>query len=65
MMKYPHCGSTAQVRAACAPFVSGIDSLLKEGFDCGCGAHFSVEYQRNEEGIWEHYSTFVDFVRGK
>lgn len=62
MIKCPNCGSTAQVKLVCQPFISVNTLYLTEGFECGCGAHFSVEYERNEKGTWEHYSTFIDYI---
>lgn len=52
-MKCPNCGSTAQVRMECEPKLSYFGGILMEGFLCGCGCHFEVDYARNENGFWE------------
>jgi len=65
MIKCPHCGSTAQVRKTYNPTVSDNEEILTEGYICGCGCHFSVEYKRNDEGLWEHYWTCVEYVKAK
>ena len=62
-MKCPNCGSTAQVRNTYPPTISNNREVLIEGFTCGCGCHFSVEYQRNNKGVWEHYWTCVDYIK--
>ena len=55
MMKCPHCGSTAQVKSSCDPIISKVNGNLLEGFYCGCGCEWEVEYARNENGYWELY----------
>lgn len=65
MIKCPVCGSTAQVKLVCPPFISKDEQVLTEGFDCGCGWHFSVEYKRNDNGMWEHYWTCLDYTLRK
>ena len=65
MMKCPHCGSTAQVKNAFPPTISRNGRILTEGFDCGCGCHFTVDYERNEQGAWEHSWTSVEFIEKK
>ena len=65
MIKCPNCGSTAQVKLVCPPFISTNKQVLIEGFDCGCGCHFSIEYQRNDSGVWEHYWTCTDYILKK
>ncbi len=62
MIKCPHCGSTAQTKLVCIPTISPNALYLTEGWECGCGAHYSVEYERNEQGVWEHSATFVDYI---
>lgn len=57
MIKCPHCGSTAQVKYNCEPRLSYATNMktLIEGFHCGCGCEWEVEYARNENGYWEIY----------
>ena len=55
MMKCPHCGSTAQVKSNGDPIISKVNGNLLEGFHCGCGCEWEVEYARNENGYWEVY----------
>lgn len=52
-MKCPNCGSTAQVRVENEPKLVDNGEILLEGFFCGCGCHFEVDYARNENGFWE------------
>lgn len=61
MIKCPNCGSTAQTALVYPPTISAHTNFLVEGWLCGCGAHYSVEYERNEEGKWEFYTAFVDY----
>ena len=61
-MKCPNCGSTAQVRSTGAPTLSVNELVLTENFTCGCGAYFSTDYERNEEGAWEWNWTHIHFV---
>lgn len=65
MIKCPNCGSTAQVRLACPPFISNNTQFLTEGFTCGCGCHFSQEYERDEKGRWEFYCQMIDYIERK
>lgn len=65
MVKCPNCGSTAQVKLVCPPFISDNGQVLTEGFDCGCGCHFSVEYKRNNEGFWEVYWVCHEYTEKK
>ena len=58
MIKCPHCGSTAQVRKNSNGFYWENDDMWIS-YDCGCGAHFVVEYKENNKGIYEHYTTYV------
>ena len=62
MVKCPNCGSTAQVKLACKPFISTWTEMLTEGFSCGCGCHFRQEYTRNDQGQWEFYSQMIDYM---
>lgn len=55
MIKCPHCGSTAQVKSNGDPIISKVSGFLVEGFHCGCGCEWEVEYERNENGYWEVY----------
>lgn len=55
MIKCPCCGSTAQVRSNGNPIISKNTGYLVEGFYCGCGCEWEVEYIRNERGHWEYY----------
>lgn len=55
MIKCPHCGSTAQVKSNGNPIISKVSKFLVEGFHCGCGCEWEVEYERNENGFWEVY----------
>lgn len=59
MMKCPHCGSSAQVKSNGNPIISISTGYLVEGFHCGCGCEWEVEYERNEKGYWEYYDEFV------
>ena len=60
MIKCPHCGSTAQVKSNGEPkFSSTNKEFLVEGFHCGCGCEWEVEYERNENGYWEVYAEFT------
>lgn len=53
MMKCPHCGSTAQVKSLGYPTPYKYDNtILTEGFHCGCDCVWEVEYERNSEGFW-------------
>ena len=53
MIKCPHCGSTAQVKSFGNPILNKYDnSILTEGFNCGCGCWWEFEYERNSEGFW-------------
>ena len=61
MIKCPHCGSTAQVKRECEPFIRKGDTTLVEGFSCGCGCHFSHEYKRSDEGFWRLYWICEDY----
>lgn len=54
MIKCPNCGSTAQVRSNGNPKINTVDKdILVEGFHCGCGCEWEVDYARNENGYWE------------
>ena len=53
MIKCPHCGSTAQVKPNGNPIISRVSKFLVEGFYCGCGCEWEVEYERNENGYWK------------
>ena len=54
MMKCPHCGSTAQVKSLGNPTPYKYDNtILTEGFTCGCDCVWEVEYERNSEGFWQ------------
>ena len=59
MIKCPHCGSTAQVKSNGNPIISKVNGNLLEGFHCGCGCEWEVEYARNENGYWEVYLEFT------
>lgn len=60
MIKCPHCGSTAQVKLNCEPRLSCANKeILIEGFHCGCGCEWEVEYTRDENGYWEVYAEFT------
>ena len=59
MIKCPHCGSTAQVKSNGNPVISKVSGFLVEGFHCGCGCEWEVEYERNENGFWEVYLEFT------
>ena len=59
MMKCPRCGSTAQVKSNGNPIVSKNTDYLVEGFHCGCGCEWEVEYVRNGRGYWEYYDECV------
>ena len=59
MIKCPHCGSTAQVKSNGNPIISKNTGYLIEGFRCGCGCEWEVEYERNDKGFWEFYARFV------
>lgn len=61
MIKCPNCGSTAQTELMCQPFVSRQTKMLTEGWRCSCGARYTVEYERNEEGKWVYNTTFIDY----
>ena len=61
-MRCPHCGSTAQVRSTGAPVLSDNELFLTEHFTCGCGCYFDTDYERNADGYWERYSTYIHFV---
>lgn len=56
MIKCPHCGSTAQVKSNGNPKVNTKTEILTEGFHCGCGCEWEVDYARNESGFWEVYA---------
>lgn len=61
MIKCPHCGSTAQVKSNGNPNLSILNKdILIEGFYCGCGCQWEIEYERNEKGHWEYLSTFIN-----
>ena len=63
MFKCPNCGSTAQMKLTCEPRLSHTDkNKLIEGYDCGCGAHITAEYERDEGGFWTFYVGFVDYI---
>jgi hypothetical protein len=59
MIKCPHCGSTAQVKSNGNPHINTNTKFLVEGFYCGCGCEWEVEYERNENGYWEVYAEFT------
>ena len=59
MIKCPHCGSTAQVKSNGNPIISKNTGYLVEGFHCGCGCEWEIEYERNDKGFWEFYAKFV------
>lgn len=59
----PYCGSGAQVKIESEPKITK-NHILIEGFKCGCGCHFSIEYERNEIGYWSWIWTSVDYVEG-
>lgn len=61
-MKCPNCGSTAQVRLVTEPIVSRDGTAMTEGYVCGCGAHFAVEYERDRDGYWEPFARFVEWI---
>lgn len=63
MVKCPNCGSTAQVRCIGGPFLSDNKRILSENFNCGCGAHFEVDYERNDESYWEVSEIFIHFIK--
>ena len=56
MIKCPHCGSTAQVKSNDNPRISKKTELLTEGFHCGCGCEWEVDYARDVNGYWEVYA---------
>ena len=62
MFRCPHCGSTAQVKTTFAPTLSDNEKVLTEGFECGCGCHFTTEYYRGYEGAWTHRFTNVEWI---
>ena len=64
MLRCPYCSSSAQVKTETEPFISTreVEPTLKEGFECGCGCHFSLEYRRDERGFWEFYTLFIDYI---
>lgn len=54
MIKCPHCGGTAQVKSLGNPTPYKYDNtILTEGFHCGCDCVWEVEYERNSEGFWQ------------
>ena len=59
MIKCPRCGSTAQVKSNGNPIISKNTDHLIEGFHCGCGCWWEVEYVRNGRGYWEYYDESV------
>lgn len=63
MTKCPNCGSTAQVKliSPLMPSLSHPDLMVKK-CSCGCGCHFSAEYRRNEKGILEFYTNFIEYI---
>ena len=68
MMKCPHCGSSAQVKSNGNPIISKNTGFLVEGFHCGCGYWWEVEYERNEKGYWEYYDesiTYIEKTKGR
>ena len=62
MMKCPKCGSSAQVKSNGNPIISKNTGFLVEGFHCGCGCWWEVEYARNEKGYWEYYNECVTHI---
>jgi hypothetical protein len=61
-MKCPYCGSTAQPKLTCPPFISRETKLLTEGWTCGCGCHFIIEYRRNSKGIWNFHNKYIEYM---
>lgn len=62
MIKCPRCGSTAQVKSNGNPIISKTSHLFVEGFHCGCGCWWEVEYVRNEKGYWEYYNECITHI---
>lgn len=63
MIKCPRCGSTAQVKSNSTPIICKNTDHLVEGFHCGCGCWWEVEYVRNERGYWEYYDESVTCIK--
>lgn len=59
MIKCLYCRSTAQVKSNGSPIISIADGNFVEGFHCGCGCEWEIEYERNEEGHWEYYNEWI------
>lgn len=63
MIRCPHCGSTAQVKSNSNPQINTKTELLTEGFYCGCGCEWEVDYARDENGYWEVYTEIIIAIK--
>ena len=62
LVKCPYCGSTAQVKRELAvPSESRNGEIISIHYKCGCGCHFSKEFQFVETVI----EYVEDLKRGK
>ena len=57
MVRCPHCGSTAQVKLSPTASLSRNKAWLILGCECGCGCHFTVDYNIND-----YDEAFVEYI---